>query len=205
MNTPEMTWDEARELTDEVKADTRALWLKLERLYEGGAHTALGFKSWGAYCAVEFNLSATRAYELLDAGRVAQILARSAIAEPGPQSEGVSRELAVLRDEPEAMRDAWTEAVEQHGPQPTAAQVREIVRPEPPGNDLRFTRIENAIDSLRTLPVLGKFPLPVEAGDVDAMDAQVRWMDEWWPQFKRVWRAHKAELKRAAADLRSVA
>jgi hypothetical protein len=49
-----LTAQEARELTDEVKAVAAGLWRRLLRLYEGGAHTALGYASWHAYCAVEF-------------------------------------------------------------------------------------------------------------------------------------------------------
>ncbi len=36
---------EARQLTEEVKADAQRLWAKLLNRYEGGAHTALGYSS----------------------------------------------------------------------------------------------------------------------------------------------------------------
>lgn len=123
------TLDEAtaRALTDEVKADTAALWAKLLDLYEGRAHEALGYPSWGGYCSAEFDLSESRAYQLIDAGRV-----RSTIVErgelPAPRTEAVARELAPLRAEPEQMREAWTETVREHGEKPTAKQVRETVR-----------------------------------------------------------------------------
>jgi hypothetical protein len=43
--------------------------------------------------------------------------------------ERVARELVpVLRDEPEQVVEAWAEAVKEHGPEPTAAQVRETVK-----------------------------------------------------------------------------
>ncbi len=194
-----LTCNAARVLTDEVKADSRALWMKLEQLYEGEAHKVLGYASWGAYCAAEFDLTTTRAYELLDAGRVAHIFERSAIAErPVPQSEAVARELAPLRREPEAMEQAWDAAVERHGPKPTAAQVREIVRPEPPGHDIRFARIENAADSLRTLPAPDRMAWPTEAGDVEAMDDALRFLGEWLPAARAVWRLHKRSLKATA-------
>ena len=184
----------ARALTDEVKADTHALWLKLERLYEGNAHGALGHKSWHAYCAAEFSLSSTRAYELLDAGRVASILERSGIPEsPVPQSEAVANELASLRREPEALQAAWSVAVEQHGPNPTAAQVRLVVRG--PGDDIRFSRIENAADSLRTLPAWDKLAWPVEPGDIAAMDIALDWLCAEMPAARKAWRAHKMALR----------
>jgi hypothetical protein len=69
-----LTMHAARLLTDEVKADTAALWAKLLRLYDGDAHTALGFSSWGEYYAAEFNESGRRGYQLLDAARVVAVL-----------------------------------------------------------------------------------------------------------------------------------
>src|SRR5438067_2376914 len=48
-----------------------ALWRRLLRLYEGCAHTALGYASWSDYCAAEFDVGKSRAYQLLAAGRVA--------------------------------------------------------------------------------------------------------------------------------------
>jgi hypothetical protein len=47
----------ARALTDEVTQDAAALWAKLLRLYEGEAHIALGYSSWGAYYEKEFQSS----------------------------------------------------------------------------------------------------------------------------------------------------
>jgi hypothetical protein len=55
---------DARRLTDEVKADAQRLWAKLLCLYQGGAHTALGYTSWANYCENEFHMRKTRAYQL---------------------------------------------------------------------------------------------------------------------------------------------
>ena len=131
--------DTARSLTDEVKGDASALRAKLLRLYEGAAHKALGYESWGAYYAAEFGGDASRGYQLLRAAEVADVLSvdHGPLA-PAP-SERVARELAPLRSDPPRLREAWSEAVEDHGPEPTAAQVREKVRPdtepEPSGFD----------------------------------------------------------------------
>jgi hypothetical protein len=67
---------EARRLTDEVKADAQRLWAKLLRLYEGGAHIALGYTSWATYCEHEFRLGKAYAYRLLQAAHVVDQLAR---------------------------------------------------------------------------------------------------------------------------------
>lgn len=145
----QMTRDDARALTDEVKYDAERLWLKLVDLYNGGAHGALGYKSWRAYCAAEFQLNENAAYHLLGAGRVMDDLwsgSRNTESHtncttrrpPLPTSEGVARELRPVHAEegPKAVRETWEQVVEEFGPRPTAAQTREVVRrngaPKPP-------------------------------------------------------------------------
>lgn len=161
LRTP-LSANEARRITDEVKADAAALWTKLLRLYGGEAHIALGHTSWGAYFEQEFGQKKSRGYQLLESGRVLRALSDStnggiSIADvpigevhhcvvvrdspnvgtegitrigpigPIPTSERVARELTPLLKEPDALREAWGEAVVKHGPEPTALQVREIV------------------------------------------------------------------------------
>jgi hypothetical protein len=78
-------------------------------LYEGGAHAALGYDSWGDYYRDEFDGSRTHGYELLTAGRVSELISQSAIADSAPQIYGVSvlypsrRAKSLLR--PENLRD----------------------------------------------------------------------------------------------------
>ena len=125
---------EARVLTDEVKADAQALWAKLLRLYEGGAHQALGYSSWADYCAAEFDMGKSRSYQMLDAARVVESLPESTNVD-SPPTESQARELTPLLDQPEAMAVAWQTAqevaVEQDRPV-TAQDVRELVRPVAP-------------------------------------------------------------------------
>ena len=200
-----LTRDEARAITDEVKNDTRALWRKMAALYEGDAHKALGYDSWGAYCSTEFSMASSHAYRLLDAGRIAEML-DSPTGEP-PAVESVVRELAPLRAEPEAVREAWDAAVQMHG-KPTAAQVREVVRsapqpvavaPEPPGDDTRFSAIENAHQLIRLLPPVARIRWPVEPGDVDALDEAMAGLKAWLPKADAAWRQHKRNLRATRA------
>jgi hypothetical protein len=122
----ELSEQDARKLTEEVKADAQALWAKLLELYEGQAHKALGYSSWGDYWTEEFGGSKSRGFQMLEAGRVLKALeAHSTIVE-SPANEGVARELAGLGDEEKAA--AWEEAVQKHGDKPTAKQVREVVQ-----------------------------------------------------------------------------
>lgn len=114
---------EARKLTDEVKGDAERLWQKLNELYEGGAHLALGYSSWGAYFKAEFGRDASYAYRLLQSGRV---MAQLPIGSR-PANEAQARELAPLLNDPPALEEAWAEVTELT-PEPTAAAVREVVQ-----------------------------------------------------------------------------
>lgn len=119
---PKLTQEDARSLTDEIKADAERLWAKLLGAYEGGAHKALGYSSWGAYFEAEFGQSHMTGYRLLEAGRVVAELPSNTRV-----SQNAARELTPLLKEPEVLREAWAEVVELH-PEPTAANVREVVQ-----------------------------------------------------------------------------
>lgn len=120
---------EARRLTDEIKSDAERLWGRLLEAYEGGAHTALGFSSWGDYCKAEFGTSGVRGYQLLGAGRVVRAIDVHSTTVSRPRTESVARPLAhVLKHEgEEAAAEVWDMAVEEHGPDPTEEEVRETV------------------------------------------------------------------------------
>lgn len=133
----EMARDEARALTDKVKLAASELWADLLKLYNGNAHKALGYKSWAAYCQVEFDLGRNAAWRMLNAARVMDQLPNgersSPIGDtsPAPKNEAVARELVpAMRNGNVA--ETWADVVEQHGPEPTAKQVREVVRDRKP-------------------------------------------------------------------------
>ena len=81
------------------------------------------------YCRARWGISRPRAYELMHASEVVGAVSANADT-PTPPNEAVARELAPLRDDPEKLREAWQDAVEEHGPAPTAKQVRQHVRPD---------------------------------------------------------------------------
>lgn len=53
----DLTYAEARDLTDEIKGDLDAIWEKVKIAWHGKAWKALGRKSWDDYCATEFRSS----------------------------------------------------------------------------------------------------------------------------------------------------
>lgn len=69
-----MSREEAEQLTSAVRRDAEALWQKLLRLYEGNAHSAMGYQSWAAYFQAEFGKGRAQAYRLLAAARVSQVV-----------------------------------------------------------------------------------------------------------------------------------
>jgi phage N-6-adenine-methyltransferase len=79
------------------------------------------------YCRERWDFSRPRAYQLIQAAEVGTLV--STTVDTPISSERIARELAPLRDEPERLREAWETAVEQHGPAPTAKEVREVVSP----------------------------------------------------------------------------
>lgn len=153
---------EARALTDEVKADAHSLWGKLLRLYEGKAHLALEYTTWGAYYEAEFGGSQSMGKKLLTAGRVLEALDPPGFRgddDPGSPllHESTARELQpLLRNGARAVQEAWEETVEQHGPEPTAKQVREVVKrrqappkPAPVRQPSWVARVTTLSDELR--------------------------------------------------------
>jgi hypothetical protein len=96
----------------------------LLEIHDGRLYAA-EYRTFEDYCSQRWKLSVQRGYQLIDAAKVIDAVSTTVEIEP-PQSERAARELAeTLRHEgPEAAAEAWQHAVEQHGSQPTAEQVR---------------------------------------------------------------------------------
>ncbi len=123
---------EARKLTQQIKRDAQDLWKSLLQAHEGRAHAALGYATWEAYCAAEFDISRARAYQLVNAGRVARAVSTNVDA--SVPSEAVAREFSPLADDPEKLREVHAEAsktapIGNDGkPKLTARHVRNVVQ-----------------------------------------------------------------------------
>jgi DNA N-6-adenine-methyltransferase (Dam) len=137
-----LTPDAARALTDEVKADAAALWSKLLALYEGGAHTVLGYSSWADYCAAEFDMSQSSAYRMLDAGRVVAELEAHSPNGDSPANEAQARALVPLLNDEVELVEMWRELRAEYGDRLTAEKVRNAVRDR--------LRLEQRIGSLNS-------------------------------------------------------
>ena len=99
-----------------VEVGNALLEIRDARLYRE-SHT-----TFEGYCRERWSFERAHAYRLIDGARVA-----AAVSPNGdiPANEAQARALAPLLDEPDRLRDAWTEANTTGGT--TAAKVREIV------------------------------------------------------------------------------
>jgi len=128
----ELSESEARNLTQQIKRDAQDLWKSLLQAHDGRAHAALGYATWEAYCAAEFDISRARAYQLVNAGRVARAVSTNVDA--SVPSEAVAREFSPLADDPEKLREVHAEAsktapIGNDGkPKLTARHVRNVVQ-----------------------------------------------------------------------------
>lgn len=122
--------DEARALTDEIKGDAEKLEEKLLKAYEGGAHIALGYSSWGEYFKNEFGQSERHGYELIDAGIVARAIESASATcrtEDTPNNRQALALAPLAKSNPDEAAQVWKEVVEEHGDQLTAADVKQAV------------------------------------------------------------------------------
>jgi hypothetical protein len=78
-----------------------------------------------AYVRERWGWERRHAYRLMEGADVARIVSPTGHT---PANEAQARELVPLKDQPEAMREAWVKAQEQSGGSPTAAVVRQAVR-----------------------------------------------------------------------------
>ena len=125
---PQMTGDEARDLTEQVRRDFGVLWNKVLDLYERGAHLALDYPTWGQYWQAEFGVSGARGEQLVRAGRVARELERHGL--PLPANDSAARVLLpVLKYAPDELPNVWQQALDAHGERPNARQIKPLVEP----------------------------------------------------------------------------
>jgi hypothetical protein len=105
-----------------VEVGTALQRIRDERLYR---ETHATFED---YCRERWSLSKPYASQIIVGSETVAIATAEGL--PAPRNEAVARKLAGLRSEPARLREAWSTAVERHGPAPTAAQTREVVRGE---------------------------------------------------------------------------
>lgn len=76
-----MTKSEALALNAQIRATARGLWQLVAEAYDRKAWQALGYASWKDYAAQELQVGESRAYQLVDTGRVMKVISEAAGSE----------------------------------------------------------------------------------------------------------------------------
>lgn len=104
----------------------------LAAIRDGKKYKALGYGNFEEYVSKRWDMSRERARQLMNAADIASVLPTK-VGILAPASERQVRPLAPLaKRDPDAARDAWAEAAEQAGGQPTAADVQAAVNKRQP-------------------------------------------------------------------------
>ena len=173
-----LVYDAARKLTDRIREDlappARTCVFLLEAHNER-AWAALGYSTWAEYVSIEFSLSRSRSYELLDQARVIQVLREASgmsgipdisahwAVEMKPHLETV---VAEIRD-----RTAFDSAPSAHT---RSRIVREIV--EQKMTELAARR--RSFQASATHPGSAAMPVPIESeGRAEADGARITSVD----------------------------
>lgn len=198
-----------------LRAGRALLEVQASRLYRAE------FATFEDYCRDRWDLKRPRAYELMQAATVHEVM--SEISDTPPARESHLAALADLRDEPQRMAEVWESATAtaeaRHRPV-TAADIREarklVVGPvapapapepapapasssAPKGQDARFELIEDAVSLLRMLPSPDDMAFPLDPGDVESIGEAIDFLREFTPKLARAWKQHQAATRLRAA------
>ena len=100
-----LTTKQARALTDKISRKMGEMWPLMREAYERKAWDALGYTSWREYVTKEFNVSQSRAYQLLDQARVVALIQDAANSTEVEISEREARAIKpVLREVTEEIK-----------------------------------------------------------------------------------------------------
>lgn len=130
--------EEARRLTDEIKAGVENVWNLVKSAYGSRAWTALGYESWDAYCAAEFkgariSLPREDRQEVVGSLRDAGLSTRAIAAATGINRETVMKDLRqVVGNQPPAqVEEMGPPAEEPEPPTPVLGTDGKTYRPKP--------------------------------------------------------------------------
>lgn len=103
-----LTEDQAKNLTATIRNAVDVVWALIARAHAGKAWKALGYSTWGEYVEVEFDMSRSRSYQLLNQAHVVNEI--EAVVPEGTTidiSEAAARDLkGVLEDVVPQIREA---------------------------------------------------------------------------------------------------
>lgn len=168
----------ARKLTNEILSTGERLWALLLEAQRREAWRALGYASWREYAAAEFDMSQSHAYRLVNQGHVLEAL-EAAGADPIDLPESHARALTPLVNDPNALADAYVEAVEAGDGKATAATVKDAVdrRVPPKDTPAKKPKAHDPADDFDGTPP-DEEPVPTKSNAADAIIVFTRIADD---------------------------
>lgn len=126
--TEQFNEEQARHITEAIRSAATATYLLLTEAYNKKAHLAMGYDSWSAYVKGEFDMSASRSYQLLDLGKTVKMIEGAS-----PEGTDVKLTEAQARDIKREL-PRITERVEEEtygmSPEEASERVKEIIAQE---------------------------------------------------------------------------
>lgn len=125
---PVLTVDQARELTNHIRSTADTLYVLIARAHAGRAWEALGYNSFEAYVREEFDMSRSRAYQLLNQAKIVEAI--TAAAPEGTEvhiTEAVARDLKSIINEVTGEIEDKTRDLD---PDDAGAVIEELIRAE---------------------------------------------------------------------------
>lgn len=123
--TPPLTYDEAKNLTESIRATADVLYVLIQRAHAGKAWLALGYSSFGDYVNEEFDISRSRAYQLLNQANFIQQI--ESVAPEGTRISLNEASVRDLRDSIESLLPEIQEATKNLSPEEAEAAISELV------------------------------------------------------------------------------
>lgn len=159
--------------------------IALVEIRDRGLYTT-DYATFDDYCRDRWNFKRARAYQLMDAAKIALEMSTN-VDTPLPQRESQVRELTRVPTEQRA--EVWQAVVEEHGPEPTAKEVRTLAQ--------RVTEQRQQAWRPQHLP-------PIEIGPNEIIDVDDLADDRFRVQFSREFK-HINELIQLSPDVVAVA
>lgn len=121
----EMTEAEAREITTAIQTAATATYILLSQAHEGKAYKAMGYDTWADYVKHEFDLSASRSYQLLDLSKAVKMLEEA--APEGTEVKLTEAQVRSLKKELPQITEEVKEATSGKDPDQASEIIGEII------------------------------------------------------------------------------
>lgn len=121
--TGNLSHDEARTLTAEIRDAVENVWDLLKQAHDGKAWSALSYPTWEEYVKQEFQMGRSQSYRMLDYANIREALSPMGDTQP---TERQARPLVEL-EKPSQQKKAWKAALKNTNGAPTAKDVQAAV------------------------------------------------------------------------------